>query len=303
MKYVPQLDMEDTSKVVLNKKAYTPRAGKQKIRSPLFSDFGRDAIKITIGNRPSPPQPRFSTPGPSEYGRPELPNRRIPISFPRSPRANERPPLTSNIDFIGPQSHLDTRSIILPRTPRAFYEYKSDTPGPGVYDIPDTLSKKSFQIRNIVKSERTNDTPGPGSYEPCYSQIDIGKTIMIGTGVKDRTKWLVLENNPGAGTYDPRTTLCYPRDTFKTIGRKSRPKRSHKYNPPPGPFRPFAVGGFIINLKNGMTPYSMRHFLLDFPEIKEFLDEIQCLILRDKPDNALEYLRNYFSSFYDSEQK
>ena len=264
------------------------------VSSITSGDFGKDAIKITIGNRPLEFKPPFPNPGPSDYQpRDVSSSRKIYHTFERSkPRSNPAT-LTSNIGFITPPKE-QLVPITIPKSERPPLYNATDTPG-FIYEIPHGLSTKSHKISGHIESsfrgDDSNAKLGPGYYSPTYNLFPISCTPNLSSDPK-RGEWMIAPSGPAPGQYSPK--YIQVNEPSYAIGRKSRPSRR---NPPKNNTKLFAIDAFIINLPKTFEERDVLRYFTEEPEVREFIHEISDLVLVNKPDDPIGFIRNYYSQF------
>jgi hypothetical protein len=145
----------------------------------------------------------------------------------------------------------------------------SSTPGPGTYNISNSfLSKQSSHvIGSRIEKKVYSDTPGPGAYDSkLITRIKGGS---MPTGTSNRSDWIKLTDTPGPGNYI----------NIDKLFRKSKI---------------IAIDKFFISLKSFKNPKEAAEGLLQNPGIKAVCEEISSVILKEKPENPIDFLAKYF---------
>jgi Sperm-tail PG-rich repeat len=109
--------------------------------------------------------------------------------------------------------------------------FKLESPGPGTYEIPNTLAKTSYSIAGRKPEAYRDNFPGPGSYNPSARpkspSWSMGKTARLDFGS-------LVKGVPGPGTYSPKSEF---RKSGPVFGTSSRPPLSSvKDTPGPGEY-------------------------------------------------------------------
>lgn len=144
-----------------------------------------------------------------------------------------------------------------------------NTPGPGSYEVSKTIltPKTSHLIADKIEEKIDMDIPGPGKYDSRLTPKIKGGSMP--TGVVDRSCWLGLTDTPGPGNYEP----------------EEKPKKKEKM---------VAIDKFLINLKCFKDPAAANETITKMPIIRAVLEEISTAVLKEKPENPLEFLAKYF---------
>ena len=121
---------------------------------------------------------------------------------------------------------------------------KEEAPGPGAYQIPNTLAKTSYSLTGRKKEKKKDNFPGPGSYNvtdrPKSPSWSMGKTARLDFGSPPEV--------PGPGAYSPKSGLDRHGVVFGTSNRP--PLSMTNKNPGPGEYE----GPHVVD-----TPaYTMR---------------------------------------------
>ena len=131
-------------------------------------------------------------------------------------------------------------------------------------------------------------TPGPGSYSPNRVDLERPPSFYL-SGPSSRDDWLKNSfKRPGPGAYSPSlnyTSQSQSRPRW-SFGDKSRKRK--RSNPP------IAVDRVFVRLEQGMNREKTLTFLEKRPEIKEFVAELLDEIIRMKPEDPVQYLRDKF---------
>jgi hypothetical protein len=103
-------------------------------------------------------------------------------------------------------------------------------------------------------------------------------------GPKSRDEWLIDRKNTPPNKHSPKHPATSA--PMYTIGYKSRTDQKK--------FVPFGVGCFVVRLYEGVTVAQARRYLIDHPKLKDVVETIFELVLREKPEDPLGCLRAYF---------
>ena len=256
-------------------------------------DFGKDAVKITIGNRPLEYKPPFPNPGPAEYQPRDLDSfKKIYHTFEKSKPKTDYRTLTSNIPFINPPKE-HTVCVTIPKTERPPLYPINDYPG-YIYEIPHGLDTRSHLISGSIESSfRGSESKiGPGYYNPNFNLFEVGYTPNLSADPK-RGEWMISPSGPAPGQYSPKYTQV--NEPSYAIGRKSI--RSRRNQNTKNNTQLFAIGSFIINIPKTFEERDVLRYLTEEPDIRDFLQEITDLVSKDKPDDPIGYIRNHFAKF------
>ena len=260
-------------------------------------NFGKDAIKITIGNRMTPPRDPFQNPGPSDYYPRDIEtSRKIYHTFAKSKKEENNQTLTSNIGFIIPPKEK-TVVIQIPKSERPPIYQISDTPG-YVYNIPEPSSPRGHKIANrqssVFRSDDENTKIGPGTYSPPTSTLTRSCQVNMHSNPK-RGDWMIGPQLPAPGQYSPNEIKV--NEPSYIIGKRSRPKKRYDGTEERVKTRIFAIDAFIINLPVSFDEKDVLLYLTENPGVRDFLHEIGELVLSEKPDDPIGFIRNAYSQF------
>ena len=152
--------------------------------------------------------------------------------------------------------------------------YLGDTPGPGSYNLD--LPSKKPQNMHLIEAryeDKIDDIPGPGAYEDTSYKIKGG---LLPQGSVNRTEWLESSiYSPGPGKYENDDELEKPKPRGRNV---------------------MAIGHFIIKLKQFKNPEEARTEINKYPDLRNIIEEISDLIVTNKPENPMEFLRTYFNN-------
>jgi len=121
---------------------------------------------------------------------------------------------------------------------------RSNTPGPGNYDIPTSLKGKDVSISSKPEGgARRHANPGPGTYKPNHAPSSMHRSSpCISFGGGNRAE-LGASKYPGPGQYDLPSTLCgnvaFPIPPKFSFKGKPNPPKSHETPGPLGGFSTF----------------------------------------------------------------
>lgn len=106
----------------------------------------------------------------------------------------------------------DKRGPVILGNQREFsLQPRSNTPGPGTYDVASTLCKNApkFTFRPKIVDKVRCCSPPPGAYNPRYRLQDKGNYSEITFGVGSRSKDnRARPSTPGPGTYEVPSSFC-----------------------------------------------------------------------------------------------
>ena len=75
---------------------------------------------------------------------------------------------------------------------------KSDDPGPGAYDLPNTIEKVAFSLTSRHTITDKEERPGPGAYDPQLALT----APQFSVGLATRGKPIKKSLDPGPGQYE-----------------------------------------------------------------------------------------------------
>ena len=124
--------------------------------------------------------------------------------FPQNPKGKDAPspdkyniPSCFDLEKRGPSLAGNQRDhSLLPR---------SNTPGPGTYEIVSTLCKDGpkFSFRPKISTKTRCGSPPPGTYNPKYGLLEKNNYSEISFGIGPRAKETKTRpHTPGPGTYE-----------------------------------------------------------------------------------------------------
>ena len=294
--------------------SFTPRAITVKMPKPpktrriKFSNnfnisekgsFGSDGIKITIGNKIQDPHLEYQ-PGPADYEVPSDYNslHRIyhKIVFPKdeSRKKKDEDPIPNYV--LLPQD-VPT-PIYIPKLYK--FEKRSPKTEPKEQKLPkenkEPIDKKGSNDKNKPKEKKhrhkvkkrdvfsivpldNNPKIGPGYYNPNYPSPSCNVPNLS----KDpkRGSWMIREEGPGPGMYSPKIPFT---DSYSFSKHNPRNKGTYIY----------AIDKFIINIPNKYPETELNEYLLSTPEVQDFIRELSELILNNKPEDPVGYIRNTY---------
>jgi hypothetical protein len=261
------------------------------------STFGQDGIRWTIPSSRCDNTPIIALPGPGAYNVPVNPNyRRLRPSFPRAPKNDDDSTLTSGVDFINHPFFPSNREAHIGVRGETQVATVIITPGPSY--MPETRDTRlPHTIRSRSDTGYLSDTAnlGPGSYEPqfCYLPRDFAFSF---TGPKERCEWMINRQGiPGPGHYQTMLKEAVPKDPQWTIGRKSRFNRRDRTAVPNRPKDLLVVDQIIVDLDVLANPASAREYAATHPALRHVVREVFDMVYRQKPENPLQMLREFFS--------
>ena len=264
---------------------------------PSIGTFGSDAPMFTISSSRRNKVSRFQTPGPGAYNPPIEPQENLKIKrrIPIAQRDVDKGSLTMNIDFIDKAifPNKEIGKTIGTKSGGTFYMI-NDSPGPS-YVPKSTLSTRGHKITSRTGKRNDNDNPGPGKYSPTNPAMPKAPSYTC-QGPKDRSKWLVTENNPSPSEYSPKMNNVLRKQPQWTIGEKSRRTKTRQ-NPNPPKSRFIAIDYFVIPLGLDADIEADKKYIDEHPAIREMIRDVMEIIMEFKPDDPLDYMRQYFSRF------
>ena len=123
---------------------------------------------------------------------------------PRNPKGNDAP--SPDKYSIPSCFDLEKRGPLLCGNQRDYQiQPRSNTPGPGAYDIVTTICKDGpkFSFRSKPNVKTRHSSPPPGTYNPRYNLLEQKKYSEITFGLGNRgSEEKPRPNTPGPGTYD-----------------------------------------------------------------------------------------------------
>lgn len=114
---------------------------------------------------------------------------------------------------------------------KSSFEVKSDTPGPGSYMLPSTISKLAAKICGKRTEEKPNDVPGPGAYINNELDMPRNKGFSMGKGERHDSSSF-SKNIPGPGTYESERA----KSVGYSFGKDLRSSELHDDVPGPGSY-------------------------------------------------------------------
>ena len=149
-----------------------------------------------------------------------------------------------------------------------------DSPGPGAYElgIPSTKPQKMHLIETRHDEKIDSDLPGPGTYDDSSYTIKGG---LLPQGNVNRTEWLnsKRDSTPGPGKYN------------ETPEKLTKGKQN----------KVMAIGHFYIHLNQFKNSQEAKDEINRYPDLRNIIEEISEQIIKNKPEDPLEYLRSYFA--------
>lgn len=112
--------------------------------------------------------------------------------------------------------------------------FKSEAPGPGTYEMGNTLDRKAWSIsgKHPEIGDKTS-IPGPGAYDPKLFKADLPAYSVGRSSRSDFTKG--FEKSPGPGTYENKGLR--PSSSAPKLGTSKRPPLSQTEDiPGPGAY-------------------------------------------------------------------
>jgi hypothetical protein len=258
--------------------------------------FGQDAIRWTIPSSRRDDTPMISRPGPGAYNVPVNPDyRRIAPSFPRAPPSDDDTTLTSGIDFINHPFFPDNREAHIGLRGETQVGTVIISPSPNYMPEPrDTRLRHTIRSRTETRYLSETAHLGPGSYEPqwCYLPRDFAFSFA---GPNERCGWMINRQGiPGPGHYQTMLKETLPRQPHWTIGRKSRFNRRDKTAVPNQPKDLLVVDQVVVDLDVLPNPAAAREYAATHPAFRLIVREIFDMIYKQKPENPLDVLREFF---------
>lgn len=209
------------------------------------------------------------TPGPGAYS-----------AKPTSPRGLLRSTISRSVERFPVEEKVDPLDFYYPPE---FFSYGNKGPRIGHLPMPKTLSM--------------TPTPGPGDYNITPTKKPVGHQIATRKPEKPNT-------NPGPGQYNIADKPKIPGYQFSKL-----PTKVKEQEPAPGPAQYVKPNSYIhepdnvmlanvrISLKNIKDRSAAISYIHSNIQLRNVMDEIMEMILRDKPDKPLEYIYDYFKQF------
>ena len=259
---------------------------------PMFRtklEFGLNAPKYTIPNAGRTGEPLAPGPGPGKYN-PDPVDHRLKIKF---PQGND-PVIDPVTKGIHPYRHpgigdrLDIRkNRIHERTQEELFDIR-DTPGPK-YNLPTTMDTHSHKIlprESFIVEQK--DIPPVASYTPQWVAIPHGPAYTVPNNSK-RGEWITdgVEETPGPGAYTAQEAK--PRGpTFGAKSRKQKPAQSEQTL--------MVIDRIPVNLGKFVNAAKVKKYVHNHPELVQFVHEMFELVLNEKPENPVEFLRQTYGA-------
>ena len=152
--------------------------------------------------------------------------------------------------------------------------YLGDTPGPGTYNLTFPSTKpQNMHLIEARREDKIDDIPGPGAYEDNTYKIKGG---LMPQSSQNRTEWLeTTVYSPGPAQYENDDKIKKPKQRGRNV---------------------MAIGNFFIKLKNFKNPEEARSEINLYPDLRNTIEEISELVVSNKPEKPLEFLRQYFNN-------
>ncbi|OHT10666.1 hypothetical protein TRFO_04173 [Tritrichomonas foetus] len=207
-------------------------------------------------------------------------------------------PLTANIDFIDRPKFSENSGFTIGNREKFEYAIMTPGPGPGKYALPSTMdTAKSHTITSRHYHEKVSDTPGPGFYD-LPSTIQLQRQGPVPSVVDNRTDWMVngTEKTPAPTDYNP-----VPIDGKAPIGVKltsgrictSIGKKNRGRNVSNGK-NVIAVDKCIVKLDKVEDAEDAKRYIQSSSALKSIVAEIYDLILKEKPEDPIECIKQHF---------
>lgn len=205
-------------------------------QAPKWSFRGRGGAnedRTAAGRNPGPGQYALIRPDKVKYSR--TPCAMFGSSSRDGPRGHSCP---------GPGQYQQ-QAILADGTPkygfgtslRADMALRSQTPGPGTYDVRKSLSDHQVSLSMRFNDSQRASTPGPGAYSSKDCTYEASP--KFGFGSSERPPLNIATRNPGPGTYKETSALggnvCYNSPPKYSIKARREDIKSSAYtNPGPG---------------------------------------------------------------------
>ena len=316
------------SRNTLTKYSYIPKSTHYSLIG--VNTFGNDAPHFTIPSSRRDPQSfteQCQVPGPGSYepfekikpftSRPVPTSQFRSMSLDRGPfNQNDSSTLTSNIGFINKREFPESKpAYIGVRTKHDFYDI-IETPGPS-YFTPPHDTRLPHRILSSGREYCTKDPPektdpiGLGTYNVKYNLLTKREPGYDISGAYDRYNWMTHENSLGPGSYSPVDVK--KNEPQWSIGQKSRPGKKGKFE-----YKVFyekirenesknlpkdliVVDQIIIHLELLKDPKACRSYVVNHPQLRNIVHDILELVLKSKPDNPVDFIREYFKDIDNKE--
>lgn len=255
------------------------------------AEFGRDAPMYTISssNRSTAaPSPR---PGPGQYN-PTAPDHRLKTRF-RTSVDPDLDPLTRGIDMYrhpGIGDKLDGSKNKIHERLRGELFSVVETPG-AKYDLPSVMDTRSHKIlpRESFIVEQKN-IPPPALYDPQWQNIPHTPAYKFSKEESKRDRWITdgVEDTPGPGAYVEQQRPL----TGTTIGDKSRKQK----RPRSVMEKTLIIERIVVNLSEFSDPEKVKKYATAHPELAPLVREMFEAVLKEKPKDPVEFLRDTYGS-------
>lgn len=213
--------------------------------------------------------PILPTPGPGAYE--PYKEKQNPVgTFPKEKYSNEIIQ-EDNYSYYFPPEFGSDKTVKIGSRPPSLFTNKEELPGPGAYTVEKTnLGAIGHKISNRSMPTFETITPGPGAYNHNTFLSETKRSILYTTSrdsdlFKDNTK------TPGPGSYE----VSKPKTKSKEI---------------------ICFDGIMIKMSRFADPEDAKRYMKEHPELKETVHLIMEMMIRDKPDEPLRILRDYFGS-------
>lgn len=261
------------------------------LTGPFYS-FGKGAPKWTIsGSRPAP-LPQVPLPGPGEY---EIPstlidkNKIMPqIQFSTTTKPVES--ITASVGFMDRPSLMNVKSgIVIGKKDLTYYNNRTPGPGPGkYYPTPKLNLSQCHRIASRHDIDRSSEIPGPGHYEISGSICVNKPHNCVSNQPLNRTLWMTngIEVTPGPTDYTPIPSLS--KRVATSFGDRNKKKRKSNIS------NVLVLGPCFIKFASREQYEAARKAICKNSFIKEIINEIFEQVFEQKPDDPLEFIREYF---------
>ena len=284
-----------------SKKGYTTRTARSALllKANLYT-FGVDAPKITISSSRRPLTKDQNTPGPGEYNvNFDKLETKLQTRISSSRVEDTKRSLTADIGFLDRPEFVNKENG---KTIGVREKFElgpiAPGPGPGKYALPSSMDNRTHLITSRHNREKINENPGPGTYDPPLKLFDLHSKGPVPYVNVDRTEWMVkeMERTPAPTDYNPMyndskapigsTTIHGKIHT--SIGQRHRGKKMSNGS------NVIAVGQCIVKLDKVPDPQEARRYIQKSKGLNRVVKEIYDLILLEKPDSPLEFIKEHF---------
>ena len=264
-------------------------------------NFGKDARQVYISPKYPSPMPKDNVPGPGAYT-PKEHDIKLRCTFPRAMYEFVEEPITSNIQLYRPPGleSINKRQI----HGRITFEPKRDNvPSPFDYQIPTTFTKKKSHTISATSTEFVvpkSQTPPPGTYNPVDPMILKAPAYTFQKTFK-RNLVTDYEKTPAPGRYSPIDATVQHKAPSWTIGGKSRVgKRALTSLQRKSDI--LIIDKVSVFLSKTGDAAAAKKYYTQHQELRTFVAFLFDMILEDKPNDPIAYIRNYFQQLLETDE-